>query len=129
MNGTGPQFEPPLPPRRKNRLIVIAAPTALLVLVVLLFNAIGSSCAVTSCTSKPAHRASTRTTADTSAKQQRFYRVAASDSMGSIAEKFDLSIDEIKACNPNVDPNALQIGTKLRVERDYCKKAYENAPI
>lgn len=128
MEASGPQFEPPLPPRRKNRLVVIAAPAALFVVVVLLFNAIGSSCVIKSCTTKPTTKKASASSAQADSSQ-RFYRVASSDSMGSIAEKFKLTIDEIKACNPNIDPNALQIGTKLRVERDYCKKAFENAPI
>lgn len=128
MNVLGPQLEPPLPPRRKHRTWVIAAPIALLAVTVLLFNAIGSSCAVKHC-SKGSTKRNTGDQAAQAANKRTMYRVTQADSMGLIAEKFGLTVDEIKACNPDVDPNALQVGQKLRVDKTYCKKAYENAPI
>ncbi len=128
MNGLGPQLEPPTPPRRKHRAWVIAAPITLVVVTALLFNAVGKSCVVKHC-SPAANTKKQSATSSTAANKRLMYRVTQADSMGQIAAKFGLTIDEIKACNPNVDPNALQVGQKLRVDKAFCKKAYENAPI
>jgi hypothetical protein len=126
MTSRGPKLEPPLPPRRTFRLWTIAAPAALLVLVVVLFNAVSSSCALRDC---PDAAPAKDVAAADSTPKPRFHRVKEADSMGGIAERYGLTIDEIKACNPNVDPNALQVRQRLRVEKEFCKKAYENAPI
>lgn len=43
------------------------------------------------------------------------YKVTSNDTMGQIAEKFNVSLDALRAANPDVDPNAMPIGTELRI--------------
>ena len=43
------------------------------------------------------------------------YTVAAGDTLGDIAERFDVSAEEILALNPIVDPDLLAVGQELKV--------------
>ncbi len=43
------------------------------------------------------------------------YTVASGDTLGQIAEKFNVSLDSLLAANPNVDPNAMSVGSVLRI--------------
>jgi LysM repeat protein len=43
------------------------------------------------------------------------YEVQEGDSLSSIAERFNLSVDEINELNPDVDPQALSTGERLRL--------------
>jgi LysM repeat protein len=45
-----------------------------------------------------------------------FYTVAAGDTFGSISAKTGVSVTELETLNPGVNPNALQVGQKLRVK-------------
>ena len=57
---------------------------------------------------------SSATTATTEA-EARYYVIESGDTLGVIAAKFDTSVDELLTLNPDVDPNALQPGTRIRV--------------
>lgn len=43
------------------------------------------------------------------------YVVEAGDTMGGIALKFGVSLDDLAAANPEVSPNSMSIGTELRI--------------
>ncbi|MCJ7433889.1 MAG: LysM peptidoglycan-binding domain-containing protein [Anaerolineales bacterium] len=43
------------------------------------------------------------------------YKVTGNDTMSQIAEKFNVSLDALRAANPDVDPNAMSIGTELKI--------------
>ena len=43
------------------------------------------------------------------------YTVQAGDNMSSIALKFGVSLDELLAANPDISPNAMAVGTELRI--------------
>jgi LysM repeat protein len=43
------------------------------------------------------------------------YKVTGNDTMSQIAEKFNVSLDALRTANPDVDPNAMSIGTELRI--------------
>lgn len=66
----------------------------------------------------------TRASAPTTTKRRpkrrragaRFYRVESGDTYGSIAAQVGTSVDRLRALNPNVDPNALQTGQRIRVK-------------
>jgi LysM repeat protein len=47
--------------------------------------------------------------------QRRFYTVKRGDSLGAIAEKTGVSIEELQALNPDVDPQALIAGQRLKL--------------
>ena len=43
------------------------------------------------------------------------YTVQAGDTLGQIAEKFNVSLDALQAANPDVDPNGMPVGQKLKI--------------
>jgi len=51
--------------------------------------------------------------------QQRFYyvryRVQRGDTLGGIAASYDTTVEQLLTLNPDLDPNALQPGTRIRV--------------
>ncbi len=44
-----------------------------------------------------------------------YYRVRSGDTLGGIAGQFHTTLAVLRTLNPKVDPNALQLGQKLRV--------------
>jgi hypothetical protein len=44
------------------------------------------------------------------------YSVRSGDTLGTIAERFGSTVDELLVLNPGVDPHALRVGQSLRVE-------------
>jgi LysM repeat protein len=44
-----------------------------------------------------------------------FYHVRAGDTLGVVAEHFNTTLDDLIALNPQIDPNALKVGQRLRV--------------
>jgi LysM repeat protein len=46
---------------------------------------------------------------------RRFYRVKPGDSFGAIAEKTNVPIERLEALNPEVDPQALVVGQRIRL--------------
>ncbi|HEV3478423.1 MAG TPA: LysM domain-containing protein [Gaiellaceae bacterium] len=44
------------------------------------------------------------------------YSVRSGDTLGTIAERFGTTVDELLLLNPGVDPHALRVGQPLRVE-------------
>jgi LysM repeat protein len=60
---------------------------------------------------------STTTTATaTTAPGAEYYVVQSGDTLGSMAEKYSTTVDELMALNPGIDPTALHIGQKIRVK-------------
>jgi LysM repeat protein len=70
------------------------------------------------------HRATTPTTTLTSKKHRhshkrhssRTYTVRSGDTLGSIAAKTGTTVARLEQLNPAVDPTALRVGEKIRVE-------------
>lgn len=46
-----------------------------------------------------------------------FYVVQAGDSLTRIAAKTGIAVTDLEAMNPNIDPNSLQTGQRLRLRR------------
>jgi LysM repeat protein len=44
-----------------------------------------------------------------------YYRIRNGDTLGAVAERFGTTVEDLVALNPQVDPNALTIGQRLRV--------------
>jgi LysM domain len=44
------------------------------------------------------------------------YSVRSGDTLGTIAERFGTTVDELLVLNPGVDPHALRVGQSIRVE-------------
>lgn len=51
----------------------------------------------------------------TTHRRVRTYTVQAGDTFGSIAQKTGTTVARLEQLNPNVDPNALQVGETIRV--------------
>jgi LysM repeat protein len=45
-----------------------------------------------------------------------YYAVRSGDTLGSIAQQYGTTVDELMTLNPGIDPTALLIGQKLRVK-------------
>ena len=111
--------------RRHPTLVRYAAPVAFLVaatVAVLLVrsglsegNDGGSPPAVTdgSGTTTPGTTAP-RTT--TPAGQARYYKIQAGDTLETVAAQFGTTVEQLLVLNPDVDPVALRIGERIRVE-------------
>jgi LysM repeat protein len=48
-------------------------------------------------------------------RKRAYYRVRAGDTLGVVAERFNTTLDVLVAINPQIDPNALKVGQRLRV--------------
>jgi nucleoid-associated protein YgaU len=58
-------------------------------------------------TPKPARTRSARASA---------YSVRSGDTLGTIAERFGTTVDELLVLNPGIDPHALRVGQAIRTE-------------
>jgi LysM repeat protein len=47
--------------------------------------------------------------------EPRFYRIKAGDTLEDIAGQFDTTVDKLLELNPDIDPLALEPGTRIRV--------------
>ena len=116
-------------PRRRQELARYAAPAAFLaaatIAVLLVKAGLESSETVGTTVEAPAKRAPT-TTARTAPKlvlttttptttAGRYYAVQSGDTLGSIAVKYDTTVEALLALNPEVDPSALHVGQQIRV--------------
>ena len=57
----------------------------------------------------------TATTTKTTAQEAEYHVVESGDTLGSIAEKYDTTVEELVRLNPGVDPTALRVGDRIRV--------------
>jgi LysM repeat protein len=57
----------------------------------------------------------TATTTTTTAQEAEYHVVESGDTLGSIAERYDTTIEELVRLNPGVDPTALRVGDRIRV--------------
>jgi LysM repeat protein len=58
----------------------------------------------------------TTTATDATAPGAQYYVVQSGDTLGSIAEKYSTTVDELTALNPGIDPTAMHIGQRVRVK-------------
>lgn len=63
----------------------------------------------------PATMTRPRTTATRPARPQRFYVVETGDTLATIADEYDTTVERLLELNPDVDPVALSIGQRVRV--------------
>jgi LysM repeat protein len=57
----------------------------------------------------------TTTPATTSVADAQYYVIETGDTLGGIASSYDTTVEELLSLNPDLDPNALQPGTRIRV--------------
>jgi LysM repeat protein len=125
-------------PRRRQELTRYGAPTAFLAAVTIaviliksglsggseattttgLFPTTTRSATTATTTNKlvlTAPQTSTATT-DTSTPGAEYYAVQGGDTLGSIAQKYSTTVDDLMTLNPGIDPTALHIGQRIRVK-------------
>jgi LysM repeat protein len=56
------------------------------------------------------------------------YTVQAGDTLGGIADKFNVQLDVLQAANPDVDPNGMAIGQKLKIPSNQKNLTGEATP-
>ena len=56
------------------------------------------------------------------------YTVKSGDTMGGIALKFNVSLDELQAANPQVSPNTMSVGQVLKIPSDLANPSGEPTP-
>jgi LysM repeat protein len=54
-------------------------------------------------------------TATTAPSSAQYYVIEDGDTLGGIAAKYDTTVEQLLTFNPDLDPNALQPGTRIRV--------------
>lgn len=54
-------------------------------------------------------------TAPVPKRQRRYYRLRAGETLSDIAIRFNTTVDTLLVLNPHVDPNALEVGQRIRV--------------
>ena len=64
----------------------------------------------------PQGTTTTTTTTETTTPGAEYYVVQSGDTLGSIAEKYSTTVDELMTLNPGIDPTALHIGQRVRVK-------------
>jgi len=55
------------------------------------------------------------TTTATAPADAQFYVIQAGDTLGGIAANYDTTVEQLLTLNPDLDPNALQPGARIRV--------------
>jgi LysM repeat protein len=56
------------------------------------------------------------TTTVTTAAGAQYYVVQTGDTLGSVAQKYSTTVEQLLTLNPGVDPTALHIGQRIRVQ-------------
>jgi LysM repeat protein len=62
------------------------------------------------------------TTTSAKPKKIRIYTIRAGDTLGAVAIHFSVTVDDIMALNPGIDPNALRVGQKIKVGKAPVEK-------
>lgn len=78
----------------------------------------GSESAATTPTTVPTTTGSDGNSPTTTGRQparKKFYKVRSGDTLESIANRFDTTVDRLLELNPDIDPLALSTGQKVRV--------------
>ena len=126
-------------PRRRQELTRYGAPTAFLAAVTIaviliksglnggsgstttvgLFPTTARTPTTTTTTTKlvlTAPKATPATTTETTTPAAEYYVVQSGDTLGSLAQKYGTTVDDLMSLNPGIDPTALHIGQKIRVK-------------
>ena len=104
-------------PRLLAPLAFFVAATVLVLIVHNALNAeTGDSNATTAARSAGAGEERTGAAGGAGAREgKRFYRVRAGDTLEAIAPRFDTTVDDLLRLNPEIDPNALTPGQRIRI--------------
>jgi LysM repeat protein len=111
--------------RGHARIARFAAPAAFLVaatVAILLVRSglengdVEPAATTTTATTAPATTEPGTTAATTTAAAGRFYVIQAGDTLAVIAEEHETTVEQLLVLNPELDPVALTVGQRIRVE-------------
>ena len=64
----------------------------------------------------PAGTTTATTNSETTTPGAEYYVVQSGDTLGSVAQKYSTTVEQLLTLNPGVDPTALHIGQRIRVQ-------------
>ncbi len=91
----------------------ILAPGALLAILVAVFLIVQNGTEPGG--GEPAAQTTPTTRTTSAGKGRRTYTVRAGDNLSQIAERYGLTVDALQELNPDVDPQAIRAGQRLRL--------------
>lgn len=103
-------------PRLLAPLAFFAAVTVLALLVSSSLNAPEKTDAATTTGSFATTPTSTGTVTTGTPKKRKNYVIKPGDTLEAIALRFETTVDDLIALNPNIEANALEPGTKIRIQ-------------
>ena len=117
-----------MPPRRRRSPARFLAPIFLIAVIVAAYVVVqgyrdstkADGTTATTSTTGRTDGSSTATTETTSAsdkkkKKKKTYTVKPGDILSTVAEKTGLTVEQLQEYNPDIDPQALQVGQKLKL--------------
>jgi LysM repeat protein len=107
-----------MPTSRSSRLLApLALAGCILAVALVAMNTLGDDATTQRSASATRESGATTSTSARTAKTRRStYTVKAGDSLSIIAEKTGVSVEELVALNPGVDPQSLRTGQKLKLQ-------------
>jgi LysM repeat protein len=96
-------------------LAFLAAATALVVVVQRALDEDSSPSSATAQATETDTAPATTEQEQTETGNREFYRIRAGDTLEQIASRFDTTVDELLLLNPELDPLALEPGSRIRV--------------
>jgi len=110
-------------PERTNWGPRVLAPlaffAAVTVLVLLVQSSLGGETKPTTANPPPSNATlpgNTGTTTIGNPTKRKNYRIKDGDTLEAIAQRFDTTVDDLIALNPNIEANALEPGTRIRIQ-------------
>jgi LysM repeat protein len=100
-------------------LAPVAFFAAVTVLVLLVQSSLGADSKPTTANPPPSNAtlpSNTGTTTIGKPGKRKNYRIKDGDTLEAIAQRFDTTVDDLIALNPNIEANNLEPGTRIRVQ-------------
>jgi LysM repeat protein len=91
------------------------APAAFLAAVTVAVLLVRAGLDTGSTTTTPTTSTRTALTTTTPARRPSFYRLRQGETISDVALRFDTTVERLLALNPGIDPNALEVGRRIRV--------------
>jgi LysM repeat protein len=105
--------------RQRRQLVHFGAPALFLlsitIVVLIIHGGFGGGEKATTTTRAASTSVTTAVTTSAKPTKPRVYTIKSGDTLGAIAYRFGVTVDDIMALNPGIDPNSLRVGQKIKV--------------